>query len=68
MLKESVYFEGMEKYVDLLYGKESVSLLEYCDKDIFVVLVDSNRVLEHIGTVQDEFLKTFKMSLEKEKL
>lgn len=65
MLNDSVYFEGMEKYVDLLYGKESVSLLEYCDEDILVIMVDSNRVLERIENIQDEFSESFKISLEK---
>ncbi len=64
-LKEKSYFDGMERYVDILYGKQVSSLLDYFREDTVVILSDANRIQEHIENYEEEFLDTFKTALEK---
>lgn len=63
-LKQQLHFDGLFKYVDLLYGKKASGLLDYFDKENIVVLSDSNRIIEKLENEEELFYEDFKKSLE----
>lgn len=65
-IERGSYFEGLSKYVDLLYGKKAAGLLDYFEEDAVIVLSDSNRIVERLETEEELFHQDFKKALEED--
>ncbi len=64
-IKEKIYFEGIENYIDYLYPQEDKSLFSYLKKDAMVIFNEPSRIREKAKNYHDEFKENYKTYLER---
>ncbi|OPJ55082.1 transcription-repair coupling factor [Alkalithermobacter paradoxus] len=64
-IKERIYFEGAENFIDYLYEEFDKSIFSYLKKDAIIILNEPSRIHEKSKNVLDEFKENYKSNLEK---
>ena len=64
MIRDGIYFEGIENYVDYIYEKPD-TLISYLPKDSLVIMNEPSRITERERNYRDEFNDIFISSFEK---
>ncbi|KDR94242.1 transcription-repair coupling factor (superfamily II helicase) [Peptoclostridium litorale DSM 5388] len=64
MIRDGIYFEGIENYVDYIYEKPD-TLISYLPKDSLVIMNEPSRITERERNYREEFNEIFLNSFEK---
>ncbi|SHJ98666.1 transcription-repair coupling factor [Tepidibacter formicigenes] len=64
-IKEKIYFEGLENYIDYIYEDKDKSIFSYLKKDALVILNEPSRILEKSNNYYNEFKENYKVNLER---
>ena len=63
-IKNRIYFEGVSKYINYFYEKET-TIFDYINDISLFVINDPNRVVEKFQNIHQEFSDSFQSALEK---
>lgn len=64
-IQNKEYFDGIENYVEYIYGEEVESLLDYISKDALIVIDDNTRFTERYKNFSNEFRENYTLNLER---
>ena len=64
-IENKEYFDGLENYVEYLFGDETESLVEYLNKDAIVVVDDVAHCKERYRNLLSEFKDNYTLNLER---
>lgn len=64
-IKQLMYFEGLENYIDYMYEDEDKSIFSYLKKDALVIFNEPERIKEKSRNYYEEFESNYKVNLER---
>ena len=64
-IENKEYFDGLENYVEYLFGDETESLVQYLNKDAIVVVDDVAHCKERYRNLMSEFKDNYTLNLER---
>ncbi|MBC2576346.1 transcription-repair coupling factor [Peptostreptococcus canis] len=64
-IERKEYFDGLENYIDYLYGDEDESIFEYLTDDSMIFIDDINRLKERFKNINSEFRDNYMLNLER---
>lgn len=64
-IESKEYFDGMENYIDYIYGDVDKSLFEFLDEDAIIFIDDFNRYRERFKNIASEFKENYILNLER---
>lgn len=64
-IKELMYFEGLENYIDYMYEGKDKSIFSYLKKDALVIFNEPERIKEKSQNYYNEFESNYKVNLER---
>ncbi|WFD10492.1 transcription-repair coupling factor [Tepidibacter hydrothermalis] len=64
-IKDLMYFEGLENYIDYMYEDEDKSIFSYLKKDALIIFNEPERIKEKSQNYYNEFESNYKVNLER---
>ncbi len=64
-IQNKEYFDGLENYVEYLFGDKTESLVEYFNKDAIVIVDDISHCKERYRNIVSEFKDNYTLNLER---
>lgn len=64
-IKDLIYFEGLENYIDYMYEDEDKTIFSYLKKDALIIFNEPERIKEKFENYYEEFKSNFNVNLER---
>ncbi|MCT4509469.1 MAG: transcription-repair coupling factor [Tepidibacter sp.] len=64
-IKELIYFEGLENYIDYMYEDKDKTIFSYLKKDALIIFNEPERIKEKFENYYEEFKSNFNVNLER---